>query len=354
MQTRCIGQRTSRSGLSLVELLVVIAIIGMLIAVLLPAVQQSREASRRLQCQNQLRQLGLACHNYLDIHQMFPGGTNGSGCRRCSSETTARMRASVFVALLPFLDQQALYDQYSNAPSAPWGGASYWNAQLEVLQCPSDGQLRVTEPPLTGMTNYLACSGDSPRKMCSFDQFEEGRRCEDPRGVFGQQYGAKMSDITDGASNTLLFSETVTPRRADDLGRLATTGGDWTATPDSCWATFVNGQYVVPVSIDHGFQGSRWCDGAAAFTRFNTIIPPNGPTCMESTNHWLGGVYTVSSRHPGGVNAAFADGSVKFLSQNIYAGNQSAAYSETGESPFGIWGALGTKAGSEPSSSLEF
>ncbi len=350
MKTKGRKQGSYKSGFTLVELLVVIAIMGVLIALILPAVQQARESSRQIQCQNQLRQLGLACHNYLDIHQMLPGGTNGSGCRNasdCPTETTARSRASVFVALLPFLEQQALYDEYSNSPAAPWSGAAYWNVQLSALQCPSDGQLRLGGESPIGMANYLACSGDSPRLMCSVDQNNDGRNCRSPRGVFGQQYGAKLSEVTDGTTNTLLFSEHVTPQRLDDLGRLATSGGDWTATPDSCWSTFVNGQYVVPVDIDPGFQGSRWCDGAATFTRFNTIIPPNGPTCMESSNHWLGGIYSVSSRHPGGVNAAFVDGSVRFVSDNIYVGNQTGNYVEQGQSPFGIWGALGTKAGEE-------
>ena len=284
---------------------------------------------------------------------MLPGGTNGSGCRNasdCPTETTARMRASIFVALLPFLEQRALFEEYSSAPAAPWSGAPYWNVQLAALQCPSDGQLRIGGPDPVGMSNYLGCSGDSPRLMCSVDQYNDGRDCRRPRGVFGQQYGAKFSEVTDGTSNTLLFSEHVTPQRPDDLGRMAISGGDWTATPDSCWSTFVNGQYVVPVDLDPGFQGSRWCDGAAAFTRFNTIMPPNGPSCMESSNHWMGGVYSVSSRHLGGVNATFVDGSVKFVSNNIHVGNQTSNYMQEGHSPFGVWGALGTKAAEESTS----
>jgi prepilin-type processing-associated H-X9-DG protein len=198
------------------------------------------------------------------------------------------------------------------------------------------------------MTNFLACSGNSPRLMCSVDQENDGRDCQRPRGVFVQQYGDKLSEVTEDTTNTLLFSGHVTPQRQDDLARMATFGGDWTATPDSCWSTFVNGQYVVPVDLDPGFLGSRCCVGAAsAFTRFNTIIPPNGPSCMESSNHWLGGVYTVSSRHPGGVNAAFVDGSGRFHSNNIYVGNQTGNYVEQRPSPFSIRGALGTKAGKE-------
>jgi len=350
MKTKPNTRHGTHRGFTIVELLIVIAVIGILIALILPAVQQARETSRRIQCQNKLRQLGLACHNYLDVHQMLPGGTNGSGCRNasdCPTETTARMRASIFVALLPFLEQRALFEEYSSAPAAPWSGAPYWNVQLAALQCPSDGQLRIGGPDPVGMSNYLGCSGDSPRLMCSVDQYNDGRDCRRPRGVFGQQYGAKFSEVTDGTSNTLLFSEHVTPQRPDDLGRMAISGGDWTATPDSCWSTFVNGQYVVPVDLDPGFQGSRWCDGAAAFTRFNTIMPPNGPSCMESSNHWMGG---VSSRHLGGVNATFVDGSVRFVSNNIHVGNQTSNYMQEGFSPFGVWGALGTKAAEESTS----
>lgn len=143
------------------------------------------------------------------------------------------------------------------------------------------------------------------------------------------------------------MSEHVTPPGTITLGRAAVGGGVATSSPAGCRAQFVNGQFTVAVNIDDGFQESRWPDGAAMFTRFNTMLPPNQPSCMEADNHWLGGMYTASSRHSGGVNSLMADGSVRFISENVDAGNQASPEVTAGSSPYGVWGALGTKASGE-------
>ena len=337
-------------GFTLIELLVVIAIIAVLIALLLPAVQQAREAARRTQCKNNLKQFGLALHNYHDVFLVFPGGTNGSGCRSssaCPTATTSRSRVSAFVPLLPYYDQAALSAQYEAAQSAPWSGNPYWTIQITALRCPSDANRRTSDTNNQAMANYMFCSGDSSRLMCSVDELSDGRNCRDPRGLFGQQSKTSMRDITDGSSNTIAMSEHVTPRGEKDLGRIADNGGAPTDTPATCRSLFVNGNYTVPVNGDNGIQGGRWNDGASLFSRFNTMIPPNGPSCLEAATHWAGGMHTASSRLVGGVHALMADGSVRFISENIDAGNQAAIEVVTGASPYGIWGALGTKSASE-------
>jgi len=352
-----------KRGFTLIELLVVIAIIAILIALLLPAVQQAREAARRTQCKNNLKQFGLALHNYHDVFLTFPGGTTGSGCRSssaCPTAQTGRARISTHVPLLPYYDQANLYNAYSARPTAPWAqqiaGATpplqphpYWNMPIPMLSCPSDINKRIDANSLAGMpsSNYSYCSGDGARLMCSVDELADGRDCTRSRGIFSQQSKTRIADITDGTSNTIAMSEHVTPQGDLTLGRAAIVGGDPASSPAGCRALFVNGLYTVPVNTDDGFHGSRWCDGAAMFTRFNTMMPPNGPSCMEADNHWLGGMYSASSRHVGGVHALLADGAVRFISENIHAGNQAASEVATGPSPYGIWGGLGTKSSSE-------
>jgi prepilin-type N-terminal cleavage/methylation domain-containing protein/prepilin-type processing-associated H-X9-DG protein len=343
-----------RFGFTLVELLVVIAIIGILVGLLLPAVQAAREAARRMQCSNNLKQFGLATLNYESTYKRFPAANGGSGCRNsavCATNTTGRARISGFVFLMPFMEQGNFYQQYDTNQSAAWSGNAYWTNQIPALLCPSDIQFR----PLANMaiTNYNLCGGDAVTLVCSVDENGDGRNCKNPRGIFGEYSYATMGSITDGTSNTITLSEHTTPAGPLSLGRAANTGGGPTSTPAACRAQFVNGQYTVPVNTDVGSRGGRWSDGAALFTRFTTILPPNSPSCMEANNHWLGGMYSAASQHTGGVQVAYADGSVHFISQNIDAGNQGLPQNVSGISPYGVWGALGTKSAGEVSTSIE-
>jgi prepilin-type N-terminal cleavage/methylation domain-containing protein/prepilin-type processing-associated H-X9-DG protein len=342
------SKSTVRVGFTLVELLVVIAIIGILVGLLLPAVQAAREAARRMQCSNNLKQLGLALHNYESAFKKFPAANAGTGCRdsaRCPTNTTGRARVSGLVFMLPFIEQNAYYQQINSPLSAPWSGNAYWTNQLPTLTCPSDIQFRPVAN--VAITNYNFCGGDAATLMCSVDELGDGRNCKNPRGIFGEYSFASMGAISDGTSNTIAMSEHTTPNGAQTLGRAANVGGGATDSPASCRALFVNNQYTVPVNTDVGARGGRWGDGAALFTRFNTMLPPNSPSCMEANNHWLGGMYSAASRHTGGVNAVFADGSVRFVSQNIDAGNQGLQQTLSGPSRYGVWGAMGTKAGGE-------
>jgi prepilin-type N-terminal cleavage/methylation domain-containing protein/prepilin-type processing-associated H-X9-DG protein len=342
------SKRRIQSAFTLVELLVVIAIIGILVGLLLPAVQAAREAARRMQCSNNLKQLGLSLHNYESAYKRFPAANAGTGCRNsavCPTNTTGRARVSGHVFLLPFIEQEPYYQQINNPLSAPWSGNAYWANQVPSFVCPSDIQFR----PLTNIaiTNYNFCGGDAATLMCSVDELGDGRNCKNPRGIFGEFSFAKMGSITDGTSNTIAMSEHTTPSGALTIGRAAIVGGGATDSPASCRARYVNNQYTVDVNTDVGTRGGRWSDGAALFTRFNTMLPPNSPSCMEANNHWLGGMYSAGSRHTGGVMAVFADGSVRFISQSIDAGNQGLQQSLTGLSPYGVWGAMGSKSGGE-------
>lgn len=346
-----------KRGFTLVELLVVIAIIGILVGLLLPAVQAAREAARRMQCSNNLKQFGLALHNYESTYKKFPAANGGSGCRdsgACPTNQTGRSRISGHVFLTPFMEQGNFYNLYQSQNSAAWSGFDYWSTQIPTLVCPSDLQFRRVAN--MAITNYSFCGGDAATTMCSNSlELGDGRNCKNPRGLFGEYSYAKIGDMTDGTSNTIAMSEHQTPPswESKKLGTAAYVSGGATDTPLSCRALYVNNQYTVAINGDVGIRGGRWSDGAALFTRFNTMLPPNSPSCMEANNHWLGGMYSAGSYHTGGVQAVFGDGSVHFISQNIDAGNQGSPQVLNGASPYGVWGALGTKASGEVGVSLE-
>ncbi len=352
-------------GFTLVELLVVIAIIGILIALLLPAVQAAREAARRSQCTNNLKQLALAVHNYVDTYKVFPNkkqGTAQGGTAGCNQQFgTGWMR------LLPFYEQQALYDQWSSAQTfgatnyppfgpAPWdataGAYQPYITQVQTLLCPSDGNAANKNPGDRGRTNYMFSVGDSIRQNGAM-----GHNVNDSpggtRGVFANLgYKVTFSSINDGTSNTVMLSERLFAFDASRVGQgtITNAGDTITTTPNTCYT------YVDPNdgrrfgSGTYTGWGGRWDHGSASHIGFNTVLPPNGPSCASATNDdGSHGLYPPTSSHPGGVNAALADASVRFISETIDTGNlgQPHPTSLTLRSPFGVWGALGTRSGGE-------
>ncbi len=347
-----------RSGFTLIELLVVIAIIAVLIALLLPAVQQAREAARRSQCKNNLKQFGLALHNYLDTHGVFPYARGGTSAADPNGNGN---RLSGVVGLLPYLDQAPLFNQISSPLTvngttfpamgpAPWSG-SYppYRQRLPVMLCPSATE-HIGNNDNFGRRNYMFNSGDSVHVGAVGDgdatRLGYARR---PRGIFGYQSSVRISAITDGTSNTIMMAERKTPGNNRDFGNMAQDTGY--ATANECRAITSNGQYNANVTVSPRI-GLRWAEGGADSSSFNTIVPPNGPSCnfTGNTGDSRDGFHTAGSAHTGGIQVVMADGSVRFISENIDAGNLSAnpAYNALpSQSPFGTWGALGTKAGAE-------
>jgi prepilin-type N-terminal cleavage/methylation domain-containing protein len=304
--------RTKRAGFTLIELLVVIAIIAILVALLLPAVQQAREAARRSACKNNLKQIGLALHNYHEAHACFPFGWGGT------TPASGSPGYSAISQVLPFLDQSPLYalidferplnDPANNNPR---------RQELTVLRCPSD--FDNPQPQAGGATNYYGNKGSGILWQSP-----------DQSGLFVYRKCLHFRDIVDGASNTAAFAE-----------RLLTDGNNGQLNPESdvflsfgdpadqdeaiqmCNAVDINNlanQFPI-------FMGAPWMNGQHCYLHVNV---PNQRSC---------GFYPTkatmppSSHHVGGVHMLLADGSTRFVNENI---------------DLQTWRAIGTRYGKEP------
>lgn len=361
---------------TLVELLVVIAIIGILIALLLPAVQAAREAARRSQCTNNLKQLGLALHNYHDINKKFPFMRGGTGGYAGATDAQCNQRClSGFVVMLPYMEQSPLYQQITSRQGtyAPWGpvpwdgGYAPWQVKINAFLCPSDPRGGAWTAPNVGFRNYMMCIGDNIEG--SEDMWTAGGP---NRGMFGTmsldltnhpewqvQTSRGMEDIKDGTANTVALSEAAIceDNQRNIRGNVAVVAAGLNTNPSLCLATKGTGAlYATGATVaTNGVRARRWNDGRPMFSGFQTILPPNSPSCTWENADWDWGIYTPTSNHPGGVNATMADGSVRFISETIDAGdptrapyNQQPANSTYRTiSPYGVWGALGTVGGTE-------
>jgi prepilin-type N-terminal cleavage/methylation domain-containing protein/prepilin-type processing-associated H-X9-DG protein len=357
--------RQRGSGFTLVELLVVIAIIGVLVAMLLPAVQAAREAARRASCNNNLKQSVLGLHNYESTYKCFPSRQSGTGNINNGGH---RLALSGWVSLLPFCEQQPLYDTILANPMEPWGNHAWCSAMISYLQCPSDeGKVEPNGRAVRGLCSYGFCTGDDYAASQVTPQERNNATLAAQmlpirhRGVFGRHSYTSLADILDGTSNTIALGERSRPGRTRDRGAAAIDASADPASyvPTSCRALF-DGRTYIPSAVmftSDTQPGYRWAAGNAFFVGLTTILPPNSATCVFGTAqaagasaHWDHGIWTSTSDHPGGINVAMCDGSVRFVSNTIDAGNQSAiapAGNAGGPSPYGVWGSMGTKSGGE-------
>lgn len=311
-------------GFTLIELLVVIAIIAVLIALLLPAVQQAREAARRSQCKNNLKQLGLALHNYHDTFTRFPqlvfGTEAAAGANQWGSEWRGN---SVHLMLLPYCDQAPVYNQYDlnrfwDANQGANRNRTLGGTKIASFICPSDPTQSTAD---TGGNNYGVSTG--PNFGWEADMTRNV-------GLVHRRMSNNMSSISDGTSNTIGFSEIVKGDnnngsfsivKGDYVRNIALTGINPVKPTRAQLETY--GASCVAGQADHRSSGGlSWSSPMMDDTGVNTIVTPNWrfPNCHECAGCGEGdarGVWGTRSYHVGGVQTLMVDGAVRFISENI-------------------------------------
>ncbi|MEX2111893.1 MAG: DUF1559 domain-containing protein [Pirellulales bacterium] len=318
-------QRRRSAGFTLVELLVVIAIMGVLVAILLPAIQAARESSRRSSCMNNLRQLGVALQNIHDVKRKFPSGRGAPPPKIFSA----------LAYLLPYVEEQSLEGlvDFSQAPvfvvvaGVPYPGDANKLAAtspLPLLLCPSD----VSEGRVAGSefaaTNYAACAGSGAVASGTINPSD---------GVFFYGSAIGLHHITDGSSHTVALSE-----------RTLGTGDSLAAPPPGRVGAYimeVNNSVTIDATscanpASGGFyseRGAKWILGNYGNTIYNHFYTPNASNwdCMNLPQQK--GLFAARSEHPGGVNVLFCDSSVRFVFDSV---------------DITLWRAAATRAGSEP------
>lgn len=395
----------SRRAFTLVELLVVIAIIGILVGLLLPAVQAAREAARRMSCSNNFKQIGLAFHNYHSTYKNLP--QNRGGTYRFGNNIQARtpvppgspyggnnfFNLSALVGITPFVEQQALWNQISNrfavqepvsaqglffsamGPQVAMNLAQHgqfqydpWLTNIPSFRCPSDPGVGF---PAQGRTNYGVGLGDSIQFQNNGGRNQDGvinatrmaRMRATTRGMFVPREATKFRDVLDGMSNTVMGGEMNTDLGDNQITTRVAERGGILNNPSLCedqidpnrpkfWlptADFASNNVEVQ-------RGYKWMNGMAVNVGITNIFPPNRAICSNADNTFAPGIYGASSRHQGGAHILMGDGAVIFITDSIEAGsptNGNVRWNGTGiqapgmESPYGLWGALGTRANGE-------
>jgi prepilin-type N-terminal cleavage/methylation domain-containing protein/prepilin-type processing-associated H-X9-DG protein len=340
-----------RSGFTLIELLVVIAIIGVLVSLLLPAVQSAREAARRSQCVNNLKQFGIALHNYHDTTGTLPYGQGPFGWNDWNAQTL----------LLPYLEQRQVYDaiNFSNGISsaAPNNAqnSTVQRVQVQVFLCPSD-PIRLTNA--FGKVNYAACQGSNTQFFgAAFDGLfgwvvNNNPEASGDNVANRARAGTSLNfgSCVDGLSMTAAFSEKVKGIGGNNQGQrdlLRPTSnifevplGGVSETLSQPYFNLCRSTINPATSPLPGTEamGSHWWSGHPYAGRYNHVMPPNTWSCLYGINGITNGNGAVppSSRHPGVVNVLFADGTVRPVKESIQPA---------------IWWAIGTRMGGEAVSS---
>jgi prepilin-type N-terminal cleavage/methylation domain-containing protein/prepilin-type processing-associated H-X9-DG protein len=360
----------ARRGFTLIELLVVIAIIAVLIALLLPAVQAAREAARRTQCTNNLKQIGLALHNYLEQQGTFPmAGGQPTMDKPGGQVPIAKQGLSIHAAILPQLGEVPVY----NAINFSFGMADNTSlyafqvnqtaqkTQINEFLCPSDPNATSSfdTSTLTGNNCYYGCIGATTATF--------GATIGDPvtgsagtnwssiqySGLFAYQQSKGIQTVTDGTSNSIAFAEAVVGR-ASEAAMQQYIGLTGVSIPAAALQFNVASN---PTGVQSGIaacnaawaagkspdiqRGDSWLHGSMAMTLFNSVITPNGAAnqwtyCSDTGSGSASRFSNCDSFHPGGVNVLMADGHVQFIKNSI-------------SQP--IWWSLGTIAGGEVVSS---
>ncbi|MDO5580245.1 MAG: DUF1559 domain-containing protein [Planctomycetia bacterium] len=332
-----------------------------------------------MQCTNNMKQLALAMHNYHDSYKSFPAGRGGPHCSYGSADclvttdldTTHNCLWSGIFYIMPYTEHADLYDTYqawctTHGGKIPpsWKCTHTANSNIrikpiEFLRCPSDSNVAIPTDKGVEKTSYTLCRGDT--------SYSNNQAAGLMQGMFTVLQRHDTAACVDGTSNTAMISEMVTMLSATEVTnaslRAPVKGGialslaknTYSDDPSSC----LNYKYASDTAYLNGsqfntFRGqTRFCGRLNDMGGFVTILPPNSPSCMNGNNYYGDGIYSPQSNHSGGVNVALCDGSIRFVSDTIDCGTLSTATPgrgstpSTGPSPYGIWGALGTREGGE-------
>jgi prepilin-type N-terminal cleavage/methylation domain-containing protein/prepilin-type processing-associated H-X9-DG protein len=316
-------------GFTLIELLVVMAVIAVLVGLLLPAAQKAREAARRMQCNSNLKQIGLALHNYETSLGMLPAG-----------RTNFPHLWSSLAQLLPYMDGGVQYNLINfSFPAVPLAASptpvntTATATVFELLLCPSDPQRQWNVS--FGPTNYVGNAGTG---TINGGSFRTDAGTEQPEGVFFDRHCVLLRDVSDGTSNTVAFSETVKGSGANNTGPVP-------QDPKSQFALIgVASTDITEASCETatqwvGDRGSEWARGSFIMAAYNHFYPPNSPK-FDCTNPGRAKAITAArSYHTGGVNVLLCDGHVRFVSDSV---------------DMALWRALSTRNGSEQTGNTDF
>lgn len=357
--------RSRGSGFTLIELLVVIAIIAILIALLLPAVQMAREAARRTQCRNNLKQIGLALNNYHDVFALFPPNDMRSD-NGWSGNRHVDQRYSMKFFLLPYMELSTMYNATNvNRPGAAfldpaigWGGnfrladpnITVRRERIEVFLCPSDTSDHPGNGDRQAAGQNYASNGGTERY---FNNWRSNGIEYDPGWDSAVAKPVGIRDVIDGTANTTAFSEWVKGRAQGNIGQIANEkdplavvwGGDGAARATNFGINNPNGNQLMENACQQNkafswdFRGEYWIWGnTGRGGGIGHTMRPNRKSCdagWDTPTH----LQAASSLHPGGVNVLFVDGSVRFVSSDV---------------DYDTWRALGTRDGREKISNNAF
>jgi len=346
---RCVGGKTDRTGRALVNLVAVIAILFIMAGMLSPVMRTTREAARRTDCANRLRQVVLGMHSYHDANQHLPSAMGDPAFRgKVTPEAAARLNGLVMV--LPYLEAQSMWKQIQStlvaddimfpAGPPPWTERyPPWQQGLPEFQCPSSAEHNEG----FAHTNYAFCIGDMARSIHAPPR---------ARGAFAVGLRTSFLEVSDGTSRTMAFAEIATPFEHSVNGNYAVNQTvELLNNPADCLQLIDQSNrrdFLEKTALGSSGRGARWADGAAEMTLFNTILGPGSPSAAIEGHSMVDGIYSATAWHAAGVNVALLDGSIRNVSRDVDAGDPTVAtplikqLSQPGfATPYGVWGQLG-------------